>query len=505
MALAISMAPSALAQTATRVTSVTIAPAQLYRGQSTGATIRLDGPAPSDGLRVSVGVCNSFVYKPDPSGSIVIPAGQSAVSIPITPDPQSPGYDRGPATCVRAWTYVNNVPVTVQSNLIEVVPVATYIAFPVTQAFGGQRLSGQVRMGSIDTAGTLIGAFPAPQDIVITLGGQSSITNAPGEDVRFFSGGQVLPDRVVTIRAGTIGTAFDVQLSDVLWEQEYRVTKTGGGPYRTFQIFNLKPNYVAGVSVNPTTMRGGGTGVGTVTLYSTAGVGGAKVALRSFGAVLSMPGEVTVPEGQSSVPFPIQLGTVNASGNATLIASRAYPANWTSTRPELPTTFRVEPGQGPNLTLTELTVTPPVVVGGQTAVGRVQLSGAAPAGGINLNLYRMGGCCADMPNGLTVPAGSNSATFQIRTSPQSDTTIPEIQASLFQSAMRAPLRVIGMEVEAFQMPRSVFSGSAFQVRVRLKTPAPQTEAIRFQLSSNDPSAFRSRRPSPWDPVSRKGW
>ncbi len=464
---------SVLAQTP-KPASVTVSPARLFYGQGATVTVQLDRAAPAGGASVNVYPCNSNAYRPDPSRLVTIPAGQSSTSFSVTANPQGSGWGSA-QNCIRAQIGTD----VAVSNAVEMGMLATHIALPVAEAYGGARLSGEVRMGTLSSSSsggpaTVLGGFPAFQDVPITLGSAGGIT--------FPSGTQV------TIRAGTTSVPFACVLPEVLYDQETRVTKAGGGPFNTFAIVRTKVNNVAAASVSPSTLQGGGNATGTVILYGPAGPGGARVAVEVIGVSASLPREVTVPEGATSVTFPIQLGTVTNAVDARLRAGRAVPSNWSSALPpKFQATFRVNPGQGSNLSVAEVSVDPATVRGGQPSTGRVRLSGNAPAGGINVVLYRMGGCCADIPAGVKVPGGSDHATFAIGTVPQDETTRPEIQAALFSSWKSALLTVTSVQVDQVEVPSSVYGGSSLTVKVKLTSPGPADRAIAFALTSTDPA------------------
>ena len=62
---------------------------------------------------------------------------------------------------------------------------------------------------------------------------------------------------------------------------------------------------LAGVSLDPTTVLGGVSSTGTVTLDVAAPAGGALVALSSDNAAAQVPASVTVLEGQTTATFQV--------------------------------------------------------------------------------------------------------------------------------------------------------------------------------------------------------
>src|SRR5439155_975177 len=78
----------------------------------------------------------------------------------------------------------------------------------------------------------------------------------------------------------------------------------------------------SGVSLNPTTVTGGNTSQGTVTLSGPAPTNGAVVALSSSNtAAATVPASVTVTANTTSANFTVTTPTVSASTSSTISAS----------------------------------------------------------------------------------------------------------------------------------------------------------------------------------------
>src|SRR5947207_1690051 len=146
-----------------------------------------------------------------------------------------------------------------------------------------------------------------------------------------------------------------------------------------FEVIQLGWNPVAGapaltsVSANPNQVVGGNGSTGTVTLTSAAPAGGAPVALSSGSSAVSVPANVSIPQGAASAPFGITTSAVTSTTSTTLSATYG---GITKT-----TTFTVTPAAtAPALATLALDRT--TIVGGMSAVGTVTLTAPAPAGGI---------------------------------------------------------------------------------------------------------------------------
>jgi len=78
---------------------------------------------------------------------------------------------------------------------------------------------------------------------------------------------------------------------------------------------------LSSLSLNPTSVTGGNSSTGTVTLSGAAPVGGAQVVLSSSSSAASVPPSVTVPAGATSATFPVNTTAVAASTPVTISAS----------------------------------------------------------------------------------------------------------------------------------------------------------------------------------------
>ena len=169
------------------------------------------------------------------------------------------------------------------------------------------------------------------------------------------------------------------------------------------------PPSLSGISLNPSTVVGGSSSTGTVTLTAPAQSGGFTVQLSSSNsAVASVPASVTVPQGQTSTTFTVTTARVTSSTTVTITASAGEVTRQA--------TLTVNPQ--PSVTLQSLTISPPWVLGGFTATGTVRLSDPAPEGGAVIQLVSSDPSRASVPTTVTVPAGQTTATFTIRTYPR---------------------------------------------------------------------------------------
>ncbi|MCL6535801.1 MAG: S8 family peptidase [Armatimonadetes bacterium] len=179
----------------------------------------------------------------------------------------------------------------------------------------------------------------------------------------------------------------------------YRALQAVGGGGPTQPSLNS-------LSLNPTSVVGGNSSTGTVTLTAPAPSGGFVVNLSSSNTnIATVPSTVTVPAGATSANFTVSTRAVSSATSVTITASAGSVSRTA--------TLTVNPSSS-NVTLQSLTISPTSVWGGRSATGTVTLSGPAPAGGVVVQL-RSSSSRASVPSTVTVPAGATSARFTIQT------------------------------------------------------------------------------------------
>lgn len=209
---------------------------------------------------------------------------------------------------------------------------------------------------------------------------------------------------------------------------------------------------VASTSVSPAVITAGGQALQTVRLTAPAPAGGLGVEVISVGFAdgnyqySTDGGHVTVPEGRTSVTFPIRLEAYEDETVVPLVARRHGVSAETS--------VTVRPLDWREQTVTRVDLDVPgdakAVVAGRKVTGSVELSAPAAIGGtsVDLRVAHISG----LPNGPTpkiprytvVPAGSTRGTFTMEypAVPVHGIGITDVAADLGHPAMRiAPLLV----------------------------------------------------------------
>jgi hypothetical protein len=217
----------------------------------------------------------------------------------------------------------------------------------------------------------------------------------------------------VTVAAGAISATFTVSTSVVSASTAVTISATYAGTSKTasltVQLAAPPTVTLNSLTLNPTSVVGGNSSTGTVTLSGPAPAGGAQIALSSSNtSVARVPASVTVAAGATSATFTASTNVVATSTAVTI--SGAYGGVTRSA------SLTVQPVPAPAPTLSSLTLSPSSVVGGaQSSRGTVTLSAPAPAGGALITLSSSSGA-ASVPSSVFIPAGAGSAAFTVNTS-----------------------------------------------------------------------------------------
>lgn len=203
-------------------------------------------------------------------------------------------------------------------------------------------------------------------------------------------------------------------------------------PTPTFTPPPTPPPTLVSLLLNPSSVIGGQTSQGTVTLSNPAPAGGAVVTLSSNNGAASVPANVTVSGGALSASFTVNTTPVSSATSATIAA------NYNNSN--VSATLSIG-AASPLPALTALTLNPASVRGGWTSTGTVTLSGPAPAGGAVITLSSSNTNVATVPASITVPAGATSATFTVSTRRVSASTSVVISAQYNNTSISTPLTV----------------------------------------------------------------
>src|SRR2546427_8240654 len=339
------------------------APTGPVSGQAFKATYSVT-PSPTNGrgtMTVSSGTGgNAVIYMISPSKFV-------AVSL----------NDPNPA--ILDFELSSSAPASVALSLLTLNP---------TNVVGGNSSTGTV---------TLSGAAPSGGAVVTLSSSNTTAARVPSS---------------VTVAAGATSATFTVSTSAVAASTTVSISGTYGGVTRSASL-TVTPApppapTLSSLTLNPTSVTGGNSSTGTVTLSGAAPTGGAGVTLSSNNTTAArVPSSVTVAAGATSATFTVSTSAVAAS--TTVSISAAYGGVTRSV------SLTVTPAPPPAPTLSSLTLSPANVFGGQSSTGTVTLTGPAPAGGAQVFLSSNNGA-ARVPSSVIVPAGASSVTFTVNTS-----------------------------------------------------------------------------------------
>lgn len=235
---------------------------------------------------------------------------------------------------------------------------------------------------------------------------------------------------------------------------------------------------IASVAMNPSTVSGGSSTTGTVTLNGPAPSGGALITLSSSDSTVATlaSSTVTIPQGATSATFTVNTSSVTTAAN--VVISATYAGNTVSAN--LTVT--------PYVAIASVSLSPATVVGGTPSTGTVTLSQAAPSAGIIVNLSSSNGSVASVPASITVASGNTTATFSITTYPVSGSTAVTI-TTLSGNSLAASLTVNPPAVASLALsPGAVTGGTNSTATVTLSGRAPSGGAVVALSSSNSTAA-----------------
>jgi hypothetical protein len=280
------------------------------------------------------------------------------------------------------------------------------------------------------------------------------------------SNSAVVPTQTFSAPASSNVFGFQVLIQTQPVSADTDVTITASdGRYRFTGVLTVRatppPPVLSDVSVSPSSVVGGNSSIGTVTL--SAPQSGATVVALSTPApttVAQMPSSVTVPAGATSATFTITTFAVTSQFNMNIFAGLAGS-------PGQQALLLITPG-GPT-GISRLNINPVDLVGGASSTGTVTLSSPAPSGGAVVTLSKAlsnggpGTVPATVPASVTVPAGQTSASFPIGTSSVTATTNVRISAAFNGSTFAADMTLFPL------LSQVLFNGNAPG-----GTPAPGT-------------------------------
>jgi hypothetical protein len=261
-------------------------------GTTAQGTIILEAPAPKGGVSVALTNNSSVINIPS---SVTVPAGATSASFPITTSTVSTStaaqIQADPGTNYSATLWVDPAPTAGPLS----------VTLDPTSVNGGTNSQGTV---------TLSSAAPAGGTVVNLSSSNTAVVTVPTS---------------VTVPAGSTSATFTASTSNVSFQTLVSITASSG---RATESATLKVNpapapvTLVSLALSPTSVKGGNTSQGTVTLSSFAPASGTLVTLASSNTgVATVPASVTVPAGATSATFTISTNKVSSSTSVGITAS----------------------------------------------------------------------------------------------------------------------------------------------------------------------------------------
>ena len=313
----------------------------------------------------------------------------------------------------------------------------------------GVSVSPTAVLGGTSTTGTDALTEPAPwTGLVLPISTNSPSVTVP-PSVRVLPGATT-----ATFSIGTSGVNSSISATIIV----------GIGTAQRTTIFTVNPASLTSLTLNPTTVGGGSSSTGTVTLSGPAGIGGTSISLASSNSAVGVPAQVVVPSGQTSQVFTVTTVSETAVVSSNITAS----LNGISESVGL----SVIPAA-----LSSLSFNPASVTGGLASTGTVTLTGTAPKGGYAVTLTSSNPN-ATAPKTVTVLQGASTATFQVTTRPVKSDLAVTISAKNGALTKSATLTILPPALSFLVLnPASVAAGSTTTGTVRLTGPAPSSGLV----------------------------
>lgn len=324
-------------------------------------------------------------------------------------------------------------------------------------------------LGAFST-GTVVLSEPAPPGGINV---QLKLDN--GAAATFVAGSSVTDANLFIDEGQTTGT-FQVFTFPVVAPTPVLVRAGIDGNFQQSTL-TVSP-WLDGLDLIPDTVVGGNPVQGRVRLLAPAPAGGVTVILSTANpslVLLPSGNQVTVPEGQQSVTFPIGTRGVTTATNVGVTAA-LLGANRTRT-------LRILPAS-----LVSISFDPAAVTVGEPTTGTVRLDGEAGAN-IVINLA-VAGAPLVVPPAVTIPAGQRQATFTANApflTVDSSSTVTATRAAPFQQ-VQTVVFIVATDIASVSLSQNNVIGGTLVTGTVLLTKPAGPGGITINLSNSNPAA-----------------
>ena len=349
----------------------------LSGGNSTNGAVSLNGPRIGVDTTITLASSSSLLILP---ASVIVPAGSLRANFLATSKSVSAPT---PVTITATYSGTATTPLTINPFTIKNISLSPAKCY-----------------GSAKTALTLNLSDTPQQATTFSVGLSSSnpLIQVPA---------------TVSISGNS---SISIVVPAVSADQTTNLTATLNGSSTSAQLTDCAPQIDSVVGPKPSPVAGGLSYQAAIHILGTAPSGGLRIALASNTPDASVPASATMPAGSSAMSVTIKTKTVITTVPVTITAT--IPSG------SLSCSFELAPPS-----LSTLTVSPSSVKGGASVVGKLTLSGPAPAGGCKVLL----GCsssAATVKAYIVVPQNATSASFAVKTIKVSSTTNVSVTATL---------------------------------------------------------------------------
>jgi hypothetical protein len=266
---------------------VSLSPASVTGGNGATGTVTLSSAAPSGGAVVTLSSDNVAATVP---GTVTVATGATSATFPVATTTVS-------LPTTATITAVYNETYTAALTINPPVPTLTSVVMNPSSVTAGISSIGTVTLSSAAPSG----------GIVVTLSDNDSASTTPAS---------------VTVPAGATTATFTVTTGVVTTSTAVTITASYNGTTRTTGL-TINPVQLLSVSMNPSTVKGGTSATGTVTLNSPA-VGTStqrRVTLSDNSLFSTTPASVTVNAGATTATFTVTTSLVATSTAVTITAT----------------------------------------------------------------------------------------------------------------------------------------------------------------------------------------
>ena len=428
-------ASGSLTVTPSGLTNLSLNPSSVAGGVSSTGTVTLSGPAGPSGVVVSLSSSLNSVTVP---GTVTIASGKTSATFTIS----TSGVSSSTSSTISA----SSNGITKTATLTITAASITNVVLNPSSVVGGNGSTGTVNLSG--QAG--------PGGAVITLQSGNSAAMIPVS---------------LTIAQGQSSGMFSISTLGVASQTSATITASFGG-LSPNAVLTITPATIQSLVLNPTTVVGGNSSTGTVTLTGLAPLGGLSVVLTSSNLAATVPGSLSFPQGTSVGTFVISTSNVSLATTSNISATLGSSSQ--------KATLSLNPTK-----LQSVSVSPSTVPAGSSSAGTVTLSGAAGATGFVVSLSSSNPSVASVPGSVTVSAGNFSANFSVTTTGVSAQTNVTITATLSGVTQTCVLTVNPATIASVTLnPSSVVGGSNSTGTVNLTGPCGASGLLVSLGSSN---------------------